>query len=569
LTGTNGSPRAADTQDARAARWLPALLAWGLLLFAARGVVDALSRFPVGDEPAFLEESNWIHEHGGLTGFPAVCLRGEYPFHNRNPLLPLLASPFIARTLDAAVAARLLKLALLLAGMGALFFLTRARLGRGGAAVFVLWLSLSHEWVFAAPNYTAEPLIFILFFAGWYLLAGLAPAGRGWGFGLLLGATWLCKASALLLPLAALAALPLWLWRNPEGRRAFARRETLRRLLAAGLGFTLMAWPVLIDRAVARGSPLFNDNQAALWLDNYDAQYARLARGEASPGARAWWALHGVADAARRLAAGGVQQATLLKRALNMEIPHSSGAVFLITLLLAVMGWRRLPDGWSRLYTLALSGITLLLLAWMTLTPAPRLTGILQPILVFLAVLGGRDLFLRLAPHFRTGWLAAALAFLPLLLLPGLLRADFHFSLRLAPPPPATRALLDRMRGIRDERAHLCMQSERLFPDYQVNWLLGPDPRFCTLEGVATLAQVNHHAELCRVDCLLLGPAQREAAQPAFASAFAAAGGDYPALLPGWRLADHAGSPAAGWAMYDRDTRASPASVPGIVEVRP
>ncbi len=564
-----GSPRPADEARPLFARLQPWLVLWLLLLLAARTAADAMRQFPVGDEAAFLDEANWISEHGGPLAFPGVCLRGEYPFHGRNPLLPLLASPIIARTLDAAFAARLLKLGLQLVGMAALYFLTRARLGPGGAAVFILWLALAREWVFAAPTYTAEPLIFILFFAGWYLLSGLAPGGRGLGCGLLLGTAWLCKASALLLPVAALAVFPLWFWRNRRALRAKARPGMARFMLLASLGFTLLAWPVLTDRAIARGNPLYNDNQASLWLDDYDAQFPAVARGDMNPGPLAWWRRHGTGDVMRRLGTGMGQQGGMLVRALNVVVPHSSGAIFLVTLLLAGLGWRRLPAGWPRLYTLSLLSITLLLLAWYTLTPAPRLTGIIQPILVFLAVLDGREHFLRVAPLLRAGLLAAALAFTPLLLLRPLAPAAFPFPVRMASPPPATGALLDRMRRMRDERGHLCMQSERLFPDYQIVWLLGPDPRFCTLESAATFAQVNRHADQCRLDCLLLGPAQREAAQPAFAAAFAAAGGDYPALLPGWRLADQAGSPAAGWALYDREPREIPPPSQGAAEVRP
>src|SRR5208337_784219 len=90
------------------------------------GYCHECSREPddTGDESAYLSESAWIAEHGGIRGYLRLCIEGRYPQAGTYPLLAVAASPFASRDLAFIRPARLFKSALTALALIGLFLVT-------------------------------------------------------------------------------------------------------------------------------------------------------------------------------------------------------------------------------------------------------------------------------------------------------------------------------------------------------------------------------------------------------------------------------------------------------------
>lgn len=555
-------------------------------IFAVTAWSLSYDYYPKRDETFYFDEANWIAEHGGAFGFLAACFRGEYPFHNRNPALPLLVSPGMERSLSAVRPARLVAVVLSALGLLAIYLLARRRLGAPSALALTAVLAASTPWLLTAPEITAEPLIFAAIFAGWLACSMQWRVPGGWlGAGLLVAAAWWIKASALLLALSGAAALGACLLYTVARRQRPSRLEGTAAARGAGLfaaGFVLLAAPLLWDRFLQKGSPFYSDAGACLWIDDWD-QHRLLFQGLRAFNFRTWFQTHTLGDAAQRLITGGLQQLDLaaqyfdpMRRDLDAATP---GQVYLLggaALLLAAWGWWTLRGLWTRVYTLAFLACAWAMMAWYVHTPAVRLSAILGPVVAFLALRGAADLvrrrrrkFPQRFPAFRRARLRAALLLAAALygtVLPAALwlrPSAVKAPTGAVPAPPGFLPLAEWMKTVAVPQQALCFQTPLLYPNYQVQWLAGHDELWLDVPPLPDFEAFQAYAAKRNARYLIVEADSLAGRENLFGEYFTATKLPEPYQAyrrlnilkppPGWRIARADVAPLYSWVILERE----------------
>lgn len=378
----------------------PPLAAVVALLAALNGYSRSYDTLPWLDECNYLNEANWIAEHGGTTGFLGETIRGGYPYDSRNPGLPLLGSYVTDRSLAGVRPFRALNALLCFAALMGIYVIA-ARCVNSRTGLFVVAvLAASGLWTDAGAILGVEPFVYLPFFAAWFFLAGFGTPKRRWFWaGLAAGVAYLFKGTANLLVMAmALAICWEFLWRlrqrpgSPqaaESWRAWWKRG-VRACGAFALGGLLGAWPVFLNHAVRFGNPFHNKNASVMWMDVYDQ---RLSDGDFS--ALGYLRSHSIAESAQRLFDGmGQQWANLCALFGGPFSPWSFAAPALLAL--AVYGLWSDPGRWRRNVTLALTILVILLFAWWArFGNVGRFTGTAGPMLAVFVALGASRLAKR------------------------------------------------------------------------------------------------------------------------------------------------------------------------------
>ncbi|MCZ7645736.1 MAG: glycosyltransferase family 39 protein [Planctomycetota bacterium] len=438
------SPSAKARRRWRRMRWIaPCAAAVLAALAALNAYSQAYDRLPAADECNFLHEACWIAEHGGAAGFLGACFKGEYPFDNRNPALPLLGSTFAARDLASVRPFRLLQAALFWLALLAVYALAARASGRRTGLGLALLLGASHGWLHPGALIAAEPLVYAPLFAAWLLLSGtLRPRGRWAWAGAAAGLAWLLKATVSVLALAfafaLLRELLVRLWKKEPLREDLRAAPKALGLFAAG--FVLAGLPLLWNNAARHGNPLHNRNARFAWLADYDE---RLLEGRG--GAAEFLEAHGAEFALKRFAGGLPVAAEELVAAFRWPAWRYSVLLVPLLLLAALLGLLADPDRDRRAFALAFVLLTLALFAWWArFTSVLRFVAMLSPLLGWYALRGlghflratrARELRAR-RERLRCGALGA-LALLAALALGLTLRVEGLGSPRapLEPPP--------------------------------------------------------------------------------------------------------------------------------------
>ncbi|MCW8133111.1 MAG: glycosyltransferase family 39 protein, partial [Planctomycetota bacterium] len=382
-----------------------------LAVLAALGAYTrSANAVPWLDECNYLNEANWIAEHGGATGFVSACVRGAYPFDSRTPGLPLLGSFVTQRTLFGVRPFRALNAALAFAALLCLYALLERAAGWKAALFAAALLSASQLWADTSAILGVEPFVYLPYAAAWLLLSGWwRPRGRWLWAGVCVGLAYFFKGTANLLVLAAGAALVVEAVACLRaGRKPGAPAKAAARAAGWGIaGFCAGAWPVLLNNTVRYGNPLHNKNAGIFWMDAYDQ---RLGGGDFS--LFGYLQSHSLAECLQRLGAGlGVQWENLLRTFGSAALPFS--LLSAAGLGFALYGLARDPLRWRRTYSLALAGLFVALFAWWArFGNVERFTGTLGPLLaVYAACAAG--VFLR-RTRFKPRRLSLSLAALGL-----------------------------------------------------------------------------------------------------------------------------------------------------------
>jgi hypothetical protein len=287
------------------------------------------------DEPAYFDEACWIAEHGGPIGFVRECLQGNYPYSGRHPLIPVLASPWARRSLDAVRPMRAVHVAVSVASLAAVFALACRMAGPEAALFLTALLSLSINWYAKSRVLTAEPVIYAAFFAAWALIAGkVKPRWRWFLAGAMVGLAYLAKGTAMLILFAFPVAWAAWgiaEWRRRRGGLASAIRCAWRPILLKSAlpflaGALLLAGPLLARNAVRFGNPLSNFNDKVIWLDSW-TEHVLLSQDDLkeTPSLGRYLRAHSLKEIAGRVAFGIENQTPrFLGRSVHTE-PSGSG----------------------------------------------------------------------------------------------------------------------------------------------------------------------------------------------------------------------------------------------------
>ena len=492
--GEPSSSHASGSAPGAQARLKPVLtwaaLALLLLVFGVVALLESRVLPPVddSDEPGYLEESCWIAEHGGITGFPSACFRGEYPYDYRHPLVQLAASPWAERSLAAVRPMRAVKVALSLIALVVVFVVARRVVSPPAALTLTALLALSLNWFMKSRVLCPEPVIYALFFLTWVWVGGLwRPRGRWLWAGLAAGLAFLTKGTALLLPVALLVALAIHivaLWVKKRRIPAKPRISDLGWSVGLFVAGFLLAGGVLLTRNLVRfGNPVYNRSVTLMWADDWSHHLMTADRRPEKP--RTMWnylRTHSLRSMAGRLAAGISRQAP---RLLGAFAPHRSfgrpawlaGLVIsaaIILLGLLATAWQ--SRTWTGLFTCCLVGIGFLSFAWYSpITYSSRFVATFAPIIGVQAFRADFSWLRRARQWGRTwgAWLAIGLAVVVSCLLAGRLSADTLDAQR-GPIPISLeyRFLLDWYADEAAPQDAVCFQTPYLGGRYTFEWLI-------------------------------------------------------------------------------------------------
>ena len=360
------------------------------------GYCHECSREPddTGDESAYLSDSVWIAEHGGILGYLRLCAQGRYQRTGTYPLLAVAASPFASRDLAFIRPARLFKSALTALALIGIFLVTGRLTSWDRGAWWVAMIALSRNWLGKAGVFTIDPIIYALIFLAWLLIAGLwRPKGRWLWAGAAFGLAWMAKGTALLLLAGLIGAVA---WRLAFGRDRIrllssARFWTAGVLFAAGIAVT--AGPLLMQTTLAARSEsaLTRYLPPGLWLDSW-SQRLETNPERATQGMSGYLQRHGLAGAAERLVRGMADQAPRFVGvfAIDKEAPKALWVLTLIwsagLFVLAVRGIVRERDSWARSYTVFFVLAGFLLYSWFSaITYASRFAATFGPVFAWYA----------------------------------------------------------------------------------------------------------------------------------------------------------------------------------------
>jgi hypothetical protein len=312
---------------------------------------------------------------------------------NRHPLYPALLALFAEREWAYFTEAKMLSLAIGLAGLVAIYWMCRRMFGQDVALLTTLLLSVGDEFRRESSMVMCEALLTILFFAAWYFTIKGFSRKRYWILGgTLAGLAQLTKGSGQLFAIAFLISLLLL-----HGPRVLARKG-----LWAFIACYLVVTSVLMAYNYREyGNPLYNFNTThAMWLDEWEDSY--VASPEELPTLTSYWQSHSPGDIVTRAWEG--LKAVRLVLILAVIPAHSwymrdflNSSPGLVTLFVGAAGLgylfrERLFLYWREnreriVLSLVLFVLFTVMIAWYApVTPEPRLMLPLGPILyVFVA----------------------------------------------------------------------------------------------------------------------------------------------------------------------------------------
>ena len=376
--------------------WLILLTLALCVLTGVWGYCHECSREPddTGDESAYLSESAWIAEHGGIGGYLRLCFQGRYQQVGTYPLLAVAASPFASRDLAFIRPVRLFKSALTALALIGIFLVTGRLTTWDRGAWLVAMIALSRNWLGKAGVFTIDPIIYALIFLAWLLIAGLwRPRGRWLWAGAAFGLAWMAKGTALLLVAGLIGAVA---WRLAFGRDRLRLLSSARFWMAGVLfaaGMAVTAAPLLVQTTLVSRSenPLTRYLPNGLWMDSW-SQRLEINPESASQGMTGFFHRHGLAGAARRMIQGMADQAPRFVGvfAIDKEAPKPLWVLTLICsavlFVLAVRGIVREQNSWARLYTILFIIAGFLLYAWFSaITYASRFAATFGPVFAWYA----------------------------------------------------------------------------------------------------------------------------------------------------------------------------------------
>lgn len=279
---------------------------------------------PSDDQADYLRVALVVEDLGGVSGFPAAILSGEFTEDNRHPLYVA----FLALRPTFAFGK------LLSAGFSVLLLVTAAgfayrQFGPLAGGLTACLIGVNGALLQAGSLVACETLLCLLVFLFWATLwistpdsgrniAGMAAAGV---FG---GLAYLTKASAFFL--AATSTAIVLLGSNAGRRSGIARAGTLAAVTL------LVSSPLLIRNVRVYDNPLHSFNTRLLFADSYEEGASSGDRGLVG-NLRRYAQSHSWTQAARRLADGLLGETLVLLRCLGPTSLDSGRAAFGVFLL--------------------------------------------------------------------------------------------------------------------------------------------------------------------------------------------------------------------------------------------
>jgi len=323
------------------------------------------------DEVAYLARAIEIKEHGGLSGFVRDIFTGQYLEANRHPLYILVLSLFARRDLFFFPLAKMISLLLGLGVVFVTYFVMKRHFGVIAGALAAIFISLDQAFYEASGKVACETLLVLFAILTWHFCTKPKP---NWALaGVFSGLAYLTKASGLFLFLAILISLIV-----VQKWRVF-KEEALWWVLAA---FLLVAFPLLWRNSLVFKNPLYNKNQTAMWLDDWQDSYRPEYRTN-PPHLISYFQGHSTNEAVARMHRGLATETFVLLRA-SGAVKIGLWGMVLSLMVILFAGLRIMGDDnkFRRSFTLTAVVILFLPLAWFAhIAPADRYILPIVPIL--------------------------------------------------------------------------------------------------------------------------------------------------------------------------------------------
>jgi hypothetical protein len=355
------------------------LILVAVLFLCLSSIYFARNQRATDDEVAYLARAVEIKERGGIAGFIRDVFTGKYLEANRHPLYILVLSLFGRRDLSFFPLGKMISLLFGLAVIFVTYFVMRQHFGLVAATLVTAFMSIDQAFLEANGKVACETLLVLFAIVTWHFCTKPKP---NWVLaGAFSGLAYLTKASGLFLFLAILISLFI-----AQKLRIF-KEKALWQVLAA---FLLVAFPLLWRNSLVFKNPVYNSNQAAMWLDDWQDSY-RPEYSTNPPNPISYFKSHSKAEALGRIHKGlAVEAFVLLRAAGAVKIGLGGMLLSSMVVFLAVLRIMEDENKFRRNYTLTILVMLFVPLAWFAhIAPADRY---ILPVVPFLFVYGATGL---------------------------------------------------------------------------------------------------------------------------------------------------------------------------------
>ncbi|GFP26893.1 hypothetical protein HKBW3S33_00307 [Candidatus Hakubella thermalkaliphila] len=364
-----------------------------ILTFLLLGFIAVGSRSDPGtiDTTAYLRESLYFKENGGLPNALSLLLSGRYRQANQHPLYLLLLSLVASRDISFYPKAKLLTLAIGVVTFIFTFLTARKLFGERVGMLSAIFLLFNQLFMSYTTIVAAESLLALFFLLSWLFMAKGFENNKYFIYaGVFSGLAYLTKGSGLLLiPSFGLSSLLVY------------RLKVLKNkyFWSYFLFFFLSSFPLIVRNIVVYRNPFYNINNYVMWFDYYE-QFFIPGIWQNPPTLLTYLQSHSLAFIYERFIFGIRGQAQLFIRALNsyslVPLYELTG---LVIMLLFIVGLYHLRNRGIKMFSLIITLTFFVLFSWYYyVVPNTRFLVPLIPMISVIASLSLSNL-IQLSPR--------------------------------------------------------------------------------------------------------------------------------------------------------------------------
>jgi hypothetical protein len=329
-----------------------------VLTFSLIGFIAVGARADPGtiDTEAYLKESLYFKENGGLLNALSLLLSGRYRQANQHPLYLLLLSLVASRDISFYPRAKLLTLAIGVVTFIFTFATARKLFGERVGMLSAILLLFNQLFMSYTTIVAAESLLALFFLLSWLFMAKGFENNKYFIYaGIFSGLAYLTKGTGLLL-VASFALSSLLVYKLKALKNKY--------FWSYFLFFFLSSFPLIVRNIVVYKNPFYNVNNYVMWFDYYE-QFYIPGIWDNPPTLLAYLQSHSLSFIYDRFIFGIRGQAQLFVTSLNSYslVPFYEITGIVITLLF-IAGLFYLKNKGLKIFSLVVTVIFFVLFAW-------------------------------------------------------------------------------------------------------------------------------------------------------------------------------------------------------------